>query len=50
MLHFSLVTSILLLSTFISSVLGIASLNGTTRTYFVAAVERDWDYMPTCVT
>ncbi|KAL2391844.1 Hephaestin-like protein [Exophiala dermatitidis] len=47
MLHFSLVTSILLLSTFISSVLGIASLNGTTRTYFVAAVERDWDYMPT---
>ena len=23
-----------------------ANLNGTTRTYYVAAVEEEWDYMP----
>lgn len=23
-----------------------AQLNGTTRTYYIAAVEEDWDYMP----
>lgn len=23
--------------------------NGTVRTYFVGAVEEDWDYMPTSV-
>ena len=41
------ITPLFLLTIFASY--SLAALNGTTRTYYVAAVEQDWDYMPTSV-
>lgn len=42
-------TPLFLFTVFITFSLAAPYLNGTTRTYYVAAVEQDWDYMPTSV-
>merc|ERR1712000_44721 len=47
-MHSSFSTIHLLLLSLLSSCASAANYsNGTTRTYYVAAVEEDWDYMPT---
>ncbi|KIW52034.1 hypothetical protein PV05_07707 [Exophiala xenobiotica] len=47
-MHSSSFTIHLLLLSLLSSCASAANYsNGTTRTYYVAAVEEDWDYMPT---
>ncbi|KAL6240243.1 hypothetical protein RBB50_012860 [Rhinocladiella similis] len=47
MAFWGVITPLFLLTIFASYSLAAPYLNGTTRTYYVAAVEQDWDYMPT---
>lgn len=49
MAFWGVITPLFLLTIFASYSLAAPYLNGTTRTYYVAAVEQDWDYMPTSV-